>query len=116
MNLLKKEIEKPKEGEFFLNNFRSYQYSLLRDFFELMVLYLSSQSNNYLILNNIKIREIPSYIDVYESSLLEITVDVINTLNNAKKTLIKLIIPNLVDDTFFVIGGDILCPHNLFTW
>ncbi len=110
MNLLQSRNECTNEG-FSVNDFRQTQYDHLRDYIELCVNYLSSQCNNYLRIDEISITKIHDYTSVYPNYLTQIDVRVINE-NQTKesKRLFKILIPTLVDKTFFILNGNCYVP------
>lgn len=113
MNLLKNsnKIEQQTSG-IPLNKFRQVQYDNLRYFIELAVNYLSKQNDNYLKINKITINKLSDYIGVYSNFVTQVTVEVINLKQNSTeiKTLFKILVPTLINDSFFILNGNYYIP------
>ena len=101
-------FEDEDEDEFTISSFRKNQYKLIEDFMKLIVDYISSQSKNSLVIDTISIIDMPDYCSIYESHFISISV----YLKNVKppSIFLKLIIPKLVSDCFFILNGNYFVP------
>jgi hypothetical protein len=112
LNLLTKQSEAAKSDYFTIGSFRSTQYSLINYFMHLCVEYISKQNKNYLTTQNISIKDITTYNSIYNSSLTQIIIDItfMNKGIAANKTLVKFLIPTLIDGCFFILNGNHFVP------
>jgi len=113
LNLLSKhQTEDVPENGISVSNFRKNQYDLIKYFIELSVNYLSKQNDDYLKIDKILISKTQEYISVNNNNLTQIVVNVINTKHSLTevKTLFKIYIPTLIDDSFFILNGNYYVP------
>jgi len=89
-------------------NFRKYQYTLLPNFIELFINYISSQNNNYLKCSKIEISPLINYKNFSSSELTTIAVYV--NESKQEKLFFKIFIPSLVEDNFFFLNGNYYIP------
>lgn len=113
MNLLQNRIQNNEEGNALtIDTFREYQYGLLEDFMKLIIEYVSKQNGNYLTLKDIIIKPKLTYQDIYNTNLNLVEVYIKN--NNLKeqdsKLFFKLLVPRLIDGSFFIINGNHYVP------
>lgn len=112
MNLLTKRSEAVESEYLTIGSFRSAQYSLINYFMNLCVEYISKQNKNYLKIQNISIRDLPTYNGIYNSSLTQVSVDISFVHQNVteNKTFLKFLIPTLIDGCFFTLNGNYFVP------
>lgn len=112
MNLLTTRSEAVESEYLTIGSFRSAQYSLINYFMNLCVEYISKQNKNYLKIQNIVIRDLPTYNGIYNSALTQVTADIsfLNLNVPATKTFINFLIPTLVDECFFILNGNYFVP------
>lgn len=112
MNLLNTLVPKSKkiidQNLITINEFREFQYSLLKDLISLMITYISSQNSNYLTINDISIEEQPEYMGVNDSHYTLLNVKV--NYNQEVKNFFRVLIPTLKYGCFFILSGNYYIP------
>lgn len=113
MNIMpRKSSPNPPNGLIYVKDFRKFQYNMLYNFLRLCVDYLNQNGANIFI-NNITIKDKPTYFGLFNNELMIMDVNVdVNLKDDQKKnkSLIKLFIPKLIDGTFFILNGNYYYP------
>ena len=116
MNLLqnRKETDTKIDGALTISDFRAYQYSLINDFIDLIVGYISKQNGTYLNLIDKSIKPKLTYQGIYNTELVQVESFVNNTnvndIDKNQKLFFKLLVPKLIQNTFFMINGNYYVP------
>jgi hypothetical protein len=112
MNLLKRIPDQEESADTILvSDFRKQQYLLLEYFMHLIVNYISSQNKNYMTVHSIEIKNNISYLGgINSSSTTKIEVYILLSGEIEPKLFFKLIIPTLIEDTFYLLNGNYFVP------
>ncbi len=114
MNLLQNRIKEVNTETLTISSFREQQYALLDEFMTLIISYVSKQNNNYLQLHSKTCNPRITYQGIYNTELLQVETHV-NSTNIKDQTVstklfFKLLVPKLINGTFFMINGNYYIP------
>ena len=113
MNLLQNRLkDEYEEHVLTVNTFREYQYGLIDNFVKLIVEYISKQNNNYLQLVSCSNKPKLTYQGIFNTNLnlIEAYVKSKNVKDQSSKLFFKLLIPRLIEKSFFIINGNHYVP------
>ncbi len=113
MNLLQNRLNDSTENSVLtVDTFREYQYNLIDHFLRLIVEYISKQNGNYLQLVSKSIKPKLAYQSIFNTNLnhVEVHVKNKNLKEQESKLFFKLLVPRLIDRSFFIINGNYYVP------